>query len=319
MTPAGLAALGLVFAGIVIAARRWRAGPWIAGLAGFTVLLVGSWSLPLGQRAILGDEVLVSTGYLRLVLMLAAASGGTLTFVGAATGGNRGVPALALLWFGATATALSLVSPIPAILLLTTGSVAAILMAVDEEGAERALIVARGLRAIVVAGILAAIAILWAEVAGTNLRLGLGDGASPPDGGALGLAFLAAALAVALRAGAIPVHVWASRLGERLPILALPVTFAWGPAALAIVVLGWADQGVIALGQPLLVERGVIASIAVASIIFGALAAYLHDDVERVVAYTLTTDSGVVLLAVAAASPEAWGPARIWILAYIVA
>ena len=98
MTPAGLAALGLLFAGIVIATRRWRACSWIAGLVGFTVLLVGSWSLPLGQRAILGDEVLVSTGYLRLVLMLAAASGGTLTFVGAATGGNRGVPALALLW-----------------------------------------------------------------------------------------------------------------------------------------------------------------------------------------------------------------------------
>lgn len=318
MTPAGIAALGLLFAAGVIAARRWPAGPWLAGLGGFSVLFVAAWSLPLGQRAVVGEAVLASTGYLRLILMLAAASGGTLTLIGAAVGGNRGVPALALLWFGATATALSLVDPLPAILLLTTGSVAAVLMAVDEEGTERALIVARGLRAIVVAGTLAAVAILWAEVAGLDLRLGVGEGASPPDGGALGLAFLAGALAIALRAGVIPVHVWASRLGERLPILALPVTFAWGPAVLAVVVLGWAGDGIYPLGQPLSVERAAVAAIALVSIMFGAFAAFLHDDVDRIVGYSLTIDSGVVLLAVAAATPEAWGPVRLWILAYIV-
>ena len=142
---------------------------------------------------------------------------------------------------------------------------------------------------------------------------------SPPDGSALGLAFLAAALAVALRAGAIPVHRWASRLGERLPILALPVTFAWGPAVLAVVVLGWVDEGVVALGQPLAFERAAIAAIAVISIMFGAIAAFLHDDLDRVVAYSLTTDSGVMLLALAAGTPDAWAPVRIWVLAYIVA
>jgi NADH:ubiquinone oxidoreductase subunit 2 (subunit N) len=319
MTVAGLAALAGAFGLASLAIRRWPHGPWIIGLAGIVVILLGAWALPIGVHAQIGEETLQSTGYLRLLLMLLAASGGCLTFIAAAIGGSRALPALVFVWFGATATALSMVSPVPAILLLTMGSLAAVVMAVEADGPARAMVAARGLRAIVVAGFLAALAITWADVAGIGLRAGIGDGAAPADGGALGLAYLAGAAAVALRAGAIPLHAWSSRLADGLPTLALPVTFAWGPAALAIVVLGWSEPAMTSLGQSLAVEQAVVGLLAVSSILFGSLAAYLHDDLEHVVGYSLVSDIGVVLLAVAASDGAAWGPVRLWILAYVVA
>jgi len=319
VTVAGLAALAGAFGLASLGVRRWPMGPWVVGLAGFGVLLAGAWALPLGVRAQIGDETLQSTGYLRLLLMLVAAAGGFLTFIAAAVGTTRSLPALMFVWFGTTGTALSLVNPVPAILLLTLGSLVAIVMAVEAGGAARAMVAARGLRAIVVAGFLAALAITWADVAGIGLRAGIGDGGSLPDGGAVGLAYLAAAMAVALRAGAIPLHAWSSRLADCLPTLAIPVTFAWGPAALAIVVLGWIQPAISPLGQPLQVEHAVVAILAVIAIIFGSLAAFVHDDIEHVVTYSLVSDTGVVLLAVAAADDSAWGPVRLWILAYVVA
>lgn len=319
MTVAGLAAIAVALGVASLGARRWPAGPWIIGLAGSGILLIGAWALPLGVRAQIGNETFQSTGYLRLVLMLLAAGGGALTFIGGAVGGPRSLPALLFAWFGLTTTALAMVSPVPAIFLLTMGSLAVIMIAVEAGGAEQAMVAARGLRAIVVAGLIAAFAISWANVAGTSLRAGLGDGGAAPDGGAVGLAFVAGAVAVALRGGAIPLHVWSSRLTNSLPPLATPVTFVWGPAALAVVILGWSEPAIHELGQQLDMERMVVGLIAMASIIFGALAAFLHDDLEHVVGYSLVSDTGVVLLAVAAADPEAWGPARMWILAYLVA
>lgn len=319
MTVAGLAALAGALGAIALYTRRWRGWPWLVGLAGFAVLLVGAWSLPLGVRTQIGGETLQSTGYLRLLLMLLAVAGGALTVVAAAVSATRSLPALIFVWFGVTAVALAAADALPAILLLTTGSLAAILIAVEAGGSERAMVAARGLRAIVVAGFLAAIAISWTDVAAAGLRAGIVDTRTLWDGGAIGLAYLAGAAAFALRAGAIPLHAWSSRLTDGLPPLAVPVTFAWGPAALAIVILGWSQPDVQSLGQPLAVERTVVGLIAVVSIMFGALAAVLHDDLEHVVAYSMVSDAGIVLLAVAAEDPAAWGPVRTWILAYLVA
>jgi formate hydrogenlyase subunit 3/multisubunit Na+/H+ antiporter MnhD subunit len=137
-----------------------------------------------------------------------------------------------------------------------------------------------------------------------------------------GLAYLAFALAVAVRFGAIPAHTWAARLTDAVPETTLPLVTALGPAAFAIVALAWADASV----APLLVDLApvraivpVVLLVAVASILLASLAAWIQDDIEHMVGYAIVGDAGVVMLAIAALDPAAWAPARTWILAFVVA
>ena len=44
------------------------------------------------------------------------------------------------------------------------------------------------------------------------------------------------------------------------------------------------------------------------------IAAFVQDDLEHVLGYSIIGDAGVVMLALATLDPEAWAPARIWIL-----
>jgi NADH:ubiquinone oxidoreductase subunit 2 (subunit N) len=134
-----------------------------------------------------------------------------------------------------------------------------------------------------------------------------------------GLAYLAFALAVAVRFGAIPFHVWAARLTESVPETALPIVTAWGPAAFAVVALGWADASIAPLLVEMDAERSIVLVLGIASIALAAFAAWIQDDLEHVVGYSIIGDAGVVLLALAALDTEAWEPARLWILSYVVA
>src|SRR5918995_369231 len=88
----------------------------------------------------------------------------------------------------------------------------------------------RVLRATVVSGTMAVAATAW-------IGRDLTDLAAQPV--VFGLAYLAFALAVALRFGAIPAHQWAARLTDSVPETTLPLVTALGPAALAIVALAW--------------------------------------------------------------------------------
>jgi formate hydrogenlyase subunit 3/multisubunit Na+/H+ antiporter MnhD subunit len=65
-------------------------------------------------------------------------------------------------------------------------------------------------------------------------------------------------------------------------------------------------------------ERAIILAIGVASIVLSAFAAWIQDDLEHVVGYSIIGDAGVILLAIATLDPLAWAPARMWILAYVV-
>ena len=60
-------------------------------------------------------------------------------------------------------------------------------------------------------------------------------------------------------------------------------------------------------------------AIAIASIVLAAIAACVQDDLEHILGYSIIGDAGVVMLALAALDPEAWAPARTWILAFVVA
>jgi formate hydrogenlyase subunit 3/multisubunit Na+/H+ antiporter MnhD subunit len=122
-----------------------------------------------------------------------------------------------------------------------------------------------------------------------------------------------------VRFGAIPAHQWAARLTDAVPETTLPLVTAIAPAALAIVALAWADGSITPLALDLTSVRFVVLAVAIASIFLASLAAFIQDDIEHVVGYAIVGDAGVVMLAVAALDPAAWAPARIWILAFVVA
>ena len=97
-----------------------------------------------------------------------------------------------------------------------------------------------------------------------------------------GLAYLAFAVAVAMRFGAIPFHLWAARLTDVVPETALPILTALAPASLAVVALAWVDASVAPLLVDLGAERAVVLAIAIASIVLAAIAAFVQDDIEHV-------------------------------------
>ena len=74
---------------------------------------------------------------------------------------------------------------------------------------------------------------------------------------------------------------------------------------------------------PLLVDlwpfRLIVLAIAIASIVLAAVAAFVQDDIEHILGYSIVGDAGVVMLALATLDPAAWAPARTWILVFVVA
>src|SRR5919108_177764 len=92
-----------------------------------------------------------------------------------------------------------------------------------------------------------------------------------------------------------------------------------GGAFLALVALAWADASIAPLALDLTSVRFTVLAVAIASIFLASVAALIQDDIEHIVGYAIVGDAGVVLLAVAALDPAAWAPARIWILAFVVA
>ena len=187
---------------------------------------------------------------------------------------------------------------------------AGILVAAPVGAAARAAFVGvRELRALALAGALAIVATAW-------LARPLGDLIAAPA--VFGLAYVAFAVAVAIRFGAIPFHLWAARVADAAPGVALPLLLAWGPAAFAAVALTWIDQSVAPLALDLGGERALIATIGAVSVVLGIIAAWIQDDLEHVVGYTIVADAGFVVLGLAAFDPAVWEPSRTWILVFVV-
>ena len=326
----GLATLaGLI---VLTFGRRSRLGDAV-GLAGLiAVTLVAA---TIGRDSlVLGTDAIVGTGYLRLFLVLGGSASIILVMIGLVVGSPTSVAGVALLTLAGGAMALSVTDPVVAVLASTAAAVAAAVIAADRRSGPRITVAARALRATVVAGLLAFGGIVWLATSIVDPAIpgsdGI-DGAGVPATGAIGgfgavtfgpgligLAYLAVTLGMAIRLGAIPFHGWAARIAEATPPAGMPATLALGPAALAVVVIAWLDGSVGTLGEPLVLERGLILVLGALSLVFGAVAAWLHDDLEHVVAYSLVQDAGVILLAAAALDPASWAPVRMWILSMIV-
>jgi formate hydrogenlyase subunit 3/multisubunit Na+/H+ antiporter MnhD subunit len=298
------------FAMAAWATRRQKELSTVIGVGGLLVAAIAATAIDPGDLVTIGASGLATTEYLRLFLVLGSLVGLGLAIAGICGRTRHDLPAVTLATLGLGALTLGLTDPRLAVVAGTTAGLCGALLTIATDGDRAgATIGIRDLRAVVVAGTLAIAATAWI---GRDLsRLD-----APPV--VFGLAYLALAIAVAVRLGAIPFHLWAARLTDVVPEAALPIVTVLAAAPFAIVGLGWAESSIAPLPVDLGAERGVILAIAVGSIVLAALAALVQDDIEHVVGYSIVGDAGVALLAMVALDPAAWAPARTWILALVV-
>lgn len=303
-------AVTLGFAAIALATRRRGPLSNVVGLIGLVVASVAAYALNPAELVAIGQTGLASSAYTRLFLVLGSLVGLGLAVTGLATGTRRDAPMVTLATLGLASLTLTLTDPRTAVAAATAGGLFGVWLTLSP-GEDRigATLGIRELRAVVVAGAMAIAATAWIGRDLTQLT------AQPV---VFGLVYLAFALAVGVRFGAIPFHLWAARLTDAAPETALPIITVLAPASLAIVALAWNRASIAPLLVDLEAERMVVLGVAVLSIVFAALAALVHDDLEHVVGYSIIGDAGVVLLALTVLDPAGWGPARIWILAFVV-
>jgi formate hydrogenlyase subunit 3/multisubunit Na+/H+ antiporter MnhD subunit len=233
-----------------------------------------------------------------------------LAIAGLAGQTRRDLPAISLVTLAVGALALGLTNPGTALTAATAGGLVGAMLCVDPGGDRGRATVGFGLlRAGVVAGTLAIAAAAWIGPDAPGLGL-------QPFG--FGLAYLAVALAVAIRFGAIPFHGWAARLTDAVPSVGLPIVTVLAAAPFAIVGLGWVDGTPAPPLASFGTERAIVLAVAGASILLAALAALVQDDLDHVVGYSIVGDAGVALLALAAFDPAASAPGRTWILGMVV-
>ncbi len=146
---------------------------------------------------------------------------------------------------------------------------------------------------------------------------GSGAGGLPVEAPVAGLALIAAALAMAHRFGAVPLHARVSRLVDAADPPGLPALVAVLPAAWGVVLLGWSIPAAGTYGADVGIERAAILLVGLAALVLGTAAAVLQDHVEHVVAYAIVQESGLGLLALAALDPSAAEPARTWLVIFI--
>ena len=280
----------------------------LLGLLAATV--VGLTIVPGDDLTIAGVRGIQTTEFGRLFVVLGCGTGLLTVLVGLATAWQPNLPTALLAGFGALGLGLAIGDPIVALVVLVAGALVGSMVTLARPITVRAIgVAAREFRAIAVAGALALLGMAW-------IARPLGPRTLEPA--MFGLAYLLVAVAVGLRFGALPLHRWAARLAAAAPETALPLLLAWAPAAFAVVALAWMDRSIAPLLVPLDVERGIVVAIGAASIVLGGAAAWLQDDLEHVVGYSILQDSGFVILGLAILDPAAWQPTRTWLLVFVL-
>lgn len=306
--------LGIAFGGAAasLLLRRWVLASAIVGLVALLLATVAAAAIRPDDGLTIAGGGLTGSAFGRLFLLLVSGAATLLVGIALATGWTRNLPGALLAGLGGIALALSLPDPTMAALATLVGGLAGVLVTLPGTATPRGVAVAaREIRAIAVGGALVLLAMAW---------ISRPLGALAQDTAVFGLAYLSVAVGMAMRFGAIPFHLWAARVAEAAPEVALPMLLAWGPAALAVVGLAWVDSSIAPVapvtGQ-LPIERLVIVSVGVACLVLGAIAAWVQEDLEHVVGYATVQDAGVVILAFAVLDPAIWAPSRTWILVMI--
>jgi NADH:ubiquinone oxidoreductase subunit 2 (subunit N) len=297
-------------AGTAAILTRRRPGVSIPiGIAGLAAATVAGFVLQPGDRLQVGETAMVVSEFQRLFLLFGSVAGLAVSIIALTGAWQRNLASAMLLGLGALAFGLGLADPVSRLAATAAAGLPGVLVAistpVDARGVRAA---ARELRAVAVTGALAVVAA--ALVSGPAGLANL----SPTI---VGLAYLAMALAVAVRIGAIPFHTRVARVTGSAPGAALPLLLAWAPAGFAAAALVWVDWNISTTAIPLEPERLVIAAVGLLCIVLGILAATIQDDIEHVVGYSVIQDAGFVMLALAVLDIAAWEPARSWLLIYV--
>lgn len=300
----------LTLAGASWLARRRADLASVLAIGGLVMALAAAAAIRPGDAISFGSVEVAATAYSRLFLLL-----GTTVALGLAIAGLAGEPrdhgapiALATLGLGGLTLALS--DPLAAILAGSTGgALAALLTVVRPGGRPAATAGVRSLRAVVLGGCMALAAVAW---------MGRDLSALDAQPVVYGLAYLAVAIAVAIRFGAIPFHLWAARLTDVVSETGLPIVTVVAAAPFAVVGIGWVQGAIAPLLVDLGVERGIVLAIALGTIVLAAVAAVLQEDLEHLVGYSIVGDAGVALLGLVALGPDAGGAGLTWILVLVV-
>ncbi|MGD0019370.1 MAG: proton-conducting transporter membrane subunit [Candidatus Limnocylindrales bacterium] len=263
------------------------------------------------DSATLGEVQLATTWFGGFFLSALAASSLLLCIVGLLTGWPERLAPAALATMAGVGVAISSTDPTVALAAAAAATAPAALIASRVRSTPLGTTVGvaelRTLALVVSASLLAAVTIL-----NTNWN-------SDDPTFVLALAFLVVAAAVAVRSGAVPFHVPAALLSRSGEGLGLVLSLVWIPTGLGLVALSW-NASIFGVPGDWL-DRAVVAVqvVAVATLVLGAVGAMLHDEIEEIVVYSIVQDAGFILLALTARSADAAQPARLWLLAFVIA
>jgi NADH-quinone oxidoreductase subunit N len=305
--------LAVAIAGTVIATllRDIRRLGTLAGFGAVVVALAAACFVQPDTPVSIGGGALAGSDHLRLVLTLCLAGGLLVLVVARLATWQPSAPGALLGGAAGIGLALGLAGTPPGLLGAAAATIAASALALGSPAAPsriRALVrELRGAATSLTIGLIAAGIVPAAAAA---------PGAAPAEPAAAALVLLGMALVVTHRFGAIPLHARVSRLADAAPSGALPILAAWLPAAWGLVILGWAPAALGPSSAGLGLERGLVVTLALATLLLGAVAALIQDEVEHVVAYTIVADAGVALLALAALDPAARDAARAWVFVF---
>jgi hypothetical protein len=294
-----------------LATRRWeRAGPSVA-VATLAVALVAALLIRPGDTVDIGGQLIGLTAYARLFVVLSAVALLLAVVAGLLTAWAPTLAPAGLLALAASTAALSAAQAPTALLLVVAAGVVALLTASDAvRDRVLPLVLARDLRATVITAAITIASVAWVTQEGSQAAI-----ADP----LFGIAYLAMGVAVAIKFGTIPLHRWVGRMADVVPPLAVPVSTVLVPAVLGLIALTWIGDAISPFLVPLEIERGIVVALALLTIILGALAAWIQDDLEHLVGYSIAQDAGFVLLALAVVDESAWVPGRMWIAVLVIA
>ncbi len=144
-----------------------------------------------------------------------------------------------------------------------------------------------------------------------GIAVALGDGVG--KGELFGMVFLLAGLAFTM--SAVPFHLWTPDVYEGAPT---PVTAFFGSAPKVAAMALTVRVAIEALGPAGLDWQQIVIFVALASIIFGAVAAIGQTNIKRLMAYSSINNVGFALIGLAAATPAGVAATMSYMAIYVV-
>ncbi|WP_030538564.1 NADH-quinone oxidoreductase subunit NuoN [Sphingobium sp. DC-2] len=158
------------------------------------------------------------------------------------------------------------------------------------------------------------IALLYGFTGSTSfdgIAVAMGDGVG--RGELFGMVFLLAGLA--FKMSAVPFHMWTPDVYEGAPT---PVTTFFGSAPKVAAMALTVRVAIEALGPAGLDWQQIVIFVALASIIFGAVAAIGQTNIKRLMAYSSINNVGFALIGLAAATPAGVAATMSYMAIYVV-